>query len=54
MEEHIKELRRVPQPVPEPLRNILSVANADANRFRPDLSTIRTLEEARTPLIFIL
>lgn len=54
MEEHIKELRRVPRSVPEPLRNILSVANTDANRFIPDLSTVRTLGEARTPLIFIL
>lgn len=50
--EHMRKLARLPRPVPEPLRTLLPTAGASGVRFwsqyRPDLTTIRTLEEAST------
>lgn len=51
--EQMRKLVRMPRPIPEPLRTLLPMASSNGGafswaHFKPDLSTVRTLEEAST------
>lgn len=51
--EQMRKLVRMPRPVPEPLRTLLPMVSTNGStpgwsHFKPDLSTVRTVEEAST------